>query len=167
MPLNLTAVTHGELCHGSRWEIADEDDLARKIALLALGQYRHVAAILAGIDKQNPATRAGAAAGAIALVTVPQGQESYHRDGWIFQAISWIAAHRGETGTVVRAPHTIAAHKGFDGMQVRLDADGAAATAVVIFEDKATTSPRPTIRGDVWKGISRLLKKSSGLAGEA
>jgi hypothetical protein len=64
MPLNLTAVTHGELCLGSRWEIAEEDDLARKIALLALGQYRHVAAIFAGIDKQDPATRADTAAGA-------------------------------------------------------------------------------------------------------
>ena len=28
--------------HGSRWVIADEDDLARKVAHIALGQSRHV-----------------------------------------------------------------------------------------------------------------------------
>ena len=158
MPLNLTAVSHGKVCHGSRWEIADEDDLAGKIALLALGQYRHVAAVLAGIDKKQAATRADTAAGAITLLTVPQSQEPYHRDGWIFQSISWIAAHQGQKGAVVRAPHAIAAHKGFDGMQLRLDADGETVTAVIIFEDKATTNPRPTIRGDVWKGIRALEK---------
>lgn len=156
MPLTLTPVTHGKLCHGSRWAIADEDDLARKVAYLALGQSRHVAAILAGIDKKAPATRADTAEAAIKLLTVPGGQDSYHRDGWIFQAISWIAAHRNEAGAVVRAPHAILAHKGFDGMQLRLNDAGEEVTAVVIFEDKATKNPRSTITGDVWTGIRAL-----------
>lgn len=156
MPLTLTPVTHGKLCHGSRWVVADEDDLARKVAHLALGQSRHVAAILANIDKKTPATRGDAAKGAIKLLTVPEGKDPYHRDGWIFQAISWIAAHRNDTGAVVRAPHAILAHKGFDGMQLRLDAAGEKITAVVIFEDKATVNPRSTITGDVWKGVKAL-----------
>ncbi len=156
MPLSLAPIVHGKLCHGSRWVIDDEDDLAEKVAFLALGQSRHVAAILAGIDKTAPATRADAARGAIKLMSVAKGKDSYHRDGWIFQAISWIAAHRGETGAVVRAPHAIHAHKGFDGMQLRFDSTGDAVTAVVIFEDKATINPRSTISGDVWKGIKAL-----------
>lgn len=156
MPLTLTPVSHGTLCHGSRWIIADEDDLASRVARLALGQARHVAAILAGIDKTPPATRADTAKGAIRLLTVPTGKPPYHRDGWVFQAISWIAAHRGETGAVIRAPHMIHAHKGFDGFQLKLDDVGQNITAVVVFEDKATENPRSTITGDVWKGIREL-----------
>lgn len=104
MPLTLTSVSHGRLCHGSRWGVADENDLAAKVAHLALGQARHVAGILSGIDKKAPATRADAAKGAIKLLTVESGKDSYHRDGWIFQAISWIAAHRHDAGAVVCAP---------------------------------------------------------------
>lgn len=156
MPLTLIPVYHGTLCYGSRWTIADESDLADKVARLALGQARHVAAILTGIDKRSPATRADAAAGAIKLLTVPKDKPPYHRDGWVFQAISWIAAHRAEAGAVIRAPHMIHAHKGFDGFQLKLDDYGKNITAVVIFEDKATENPRSTITGDVWGGIREL-----------
>ena len=156
MPLILTPVSHGTLCHGSRWSIDDEDDLSRRVAQLALGQARHVAAILSGIDKVPPVTRQDAAKGAIKLLTVPTGKPPYHRDGWVFQAISWIAAHRGQTGAVIRAPHMIHAHKGFDGFQLKLDNTGQNITAVVIFEDKATENPRSKITGDVWTGIREL-----------
>lgn len=156
MPLTLTPVAHGKLCHGNRWVIADENDLARKVAHLALGQSRHVAAILSKIDKKVPATRGDAAKAAIKILTVPEGKEPYHRDGWIFQAISWIAAYRNDAGAIVRAPHPILAHKGFDGMQLRLDVANEKVIAVVIFEDKATVNPRSTITGDVWEGIRAL-----------
>lgn len=156
MPLELTPIVHGKLCQGSRWKITDEDDLAARVAQLALGQSRHVAAILAGIDKKAPATRADTAEGAIKLLTVAEGKDPYHRDGWIFQAISWIAAYRGDAGAVVRAPHAIVAHKGFDGMQLKLDEHEEVVAAVVIFEDKATENPRKMITDDVWKGIRAL-----------
>lgn len=156
MPLRFIPICHGTLCHGSRWTIADEGDLAGKVARLALGQARHVAEILAGVDRRSPATRADTAAGAIKLLTVPKDKPPYHRDGWVFQAISWIAAHRAEAGAVIRAPHMIHAHKGFDGFQLKLDESGQNIIAVVIFEDKATENPRSTITGDVWKGIRDL-----------
>ena len=158
MPLTLTPIDHDDLCHGWRWEVADEADLARKVAMVALGQYRHVAQILAGIDKKPMPTRKEAAAAAIERLTVPAGGDAWHRDGWVFQTISWIAAHRTEKGVVARAPHAIPAHKGFDGMQLRLDKRGQSVTAVVIFEDKATDNPRKTVREDVWDGIRSLEK---------
>lgn len=43
-------------------------------------------------------------------------------------------------------------------MQLRLDKKGKSVIAVVIFEDKATESPRKTIRTDVWDGIRSLEK---------
>ncbi|WP_183627201.1 hypothetical protein [Novosphingobium sediminicola] len=156
MPLTLTPIDHEDLCHGWRWEIADETDLARKVAMVALGQYRHVAQILAGVDKKPMPTRSEAAAAAIERLTVPAGQDAWHRDGWVFQTISWIAALRSEVGVVARAPHAIPAHKGFDGMQLRLDTKGKSVTAIVIFEDKATDSPRATVREDVWGGVKAL-----------
>lgn len=156
VPLELTPVVHGNLCHGYRWKVANECDLAARVGQLALGQSRHVAAILSGIDKKAPTTRVEAANEAIKLLTVAQGKDPYHRDGWVFQAISWIAAYRGDAGAVVRAPHAIVAHKGFDGMQLKLDEHGEAVTAVVIFEDKATENPRKMITNDVWKGIRAL-----------
>lgn len=124
--------------------------------MVALGQYRHVAQILAGVDKKLLPTRKDTAAAAIKRLTVPDDSDPWHRDGWVFQTISWIAAHRTERGVVARAPHPIEAHKGFDGMQLRLDKQGKFVTAVVIFEDKASESPRRTIRTDVWDGIRAL-----------
>lgn len=156
MSLTLTQIAHDTLCHGSRWIITDENDLASKVAYLALGQARHISIILAGIDKKPPSTRPDTAKEAIKLLTVPAGKDPYHRDGWIFQAISWIAAHRANKGNIVRAPHAILAHKGFDGMQLQLDQANENVIAVVIFEDKATVNPRSTIISDVWKGIRSL-----------
>jgi len=158
VPLTLTPIDHLGVCSGWRWEVADELDLARKVAMVALGQYRHVARILAGINRTAAPTRADTAAKAIEHLTVGADGDPSHRDGWVFQTISWIAAHRSETGIVARAPHAILAHKGFDGMQLRLDAEGSSVTAVVIFEDKATIHPRRTIRNDVWSGIRKLEK---------
>ena len=156
MPLTLTPIDHDDLCHGWRWEVEDEADLASKVAMVALGQYRHVAQILAGVDKKALPTREKTAAEAIKRFTVSEDEDPWHRDGWIFQTISWIAAHRTEKGIVARAPHAIPADKGFDGMQLRLDTNGKAVIAVVIFEDKATDNPRKTVRTDVWNGIRAL-----------
>jgi hypothetical protein len=155
MSITLTPFEHGELCHGSTWTVEDEDVLADQIARIALGQSRHVQKILAGANLGPTPTTANAAAGAITLLTVT-GEDPWHRDGWIFQAMSWIAANRATPGGIIRSPHMILAHKGFDGLQLELDRDTGAVVAAVIFEDKATDNPRDTIRDDVWPEFSKL-----------
>src|SRR3546814_14149736 len=82
MTLTLTAIDHDELCHGWSWKIVDEDVLAESVARVALGQYRHVARILAGADVAGPATTADHIAGATKFLTVEAGKEPWHRDGW-------------------------------------------------------------------------------------
>lgn len=156
MSLSLTQVDHGDLCHGWSWVIEDVDSLAAQVARVALGQFRHVSKILAGIEGIKPATTNDHAADAIELLTVEEGEDPWHRDGWIFQTISWIAAHQNSQGAVTRPPHIIKAHKGFDGLQLELSKDGKTIASVVIFEDKATDNPRDTIRDDVWPGIAKL-----------
>jgi hypothetical protein len=68
----------------------------------------------------------------------------------MFQVMSWIAAHRASPGGLIRSPQMRVADKGFDGLQLELDVSEKKVSAVVIFEDKATTSPRPTIQARVW-----------------
>lgn len=156
MTLTLTQIDHKGLCHGWGWTIEDEDALAERIARVALGQYRHVAKILAGAGVVGPSASADHAAAAIHLLTVNPGEDPWHRDGWIFQTISWIAAHQHGHGTATRPPHILKAHKGFDGMQLELSNDGKSIIAVIVFEDKATDNARSTIRDDVWPGIAAL-----------
>lgn len=158
MALTLTQIDHGDLCHGWSWTIADEDGLAEQVARIALGQYRHVARILADANVAGPKTNAEQAKAAIEQLTVGAGKDPWDRDGWLFQAISWIAALNGPAASMTRPPHIRKSDKGFDGMQLQLREDGHGVTAVVIFEDKATDNARDTIREDVWAGIVKLEK---------
>lgn len=154
MPLTLNGIVVPNLCQGSEWAIADDALLAEYVARIAVGQCRHVARIPASQDASAASVDQAAKADAITLLTVNAGEEPWHRDGWLFQAISWIAAYSAE-GVAIRAPHLIKAHKGFDGLKLELN-DVGAVTPVTIFEDKATDNPRKTIREDVWPGIERL-----------
>src|SRR3546814_20197155 len=92
MTLTLTAIDHDELCHGWSWKIVDEDVLAESVARVALGQYRHVARILAGADVAGPATTADHLAGATKFLTVEAGKDPWPRRCRLFQAIFWISA---------------------------------------------------------------------------
>ena len=150
----LNKVTAPDLCEGSEWVVVDQDALAEQVARIAVGQYRHVSKILLGAEASVAKVSQAAKKDAIALLSLKPDEKPWHRDGWMFQAISWIAAHN-DSGVAIRAPHLIKAHKGFDGLKLELNAAGEV-TAVVVFEDKATENPRATIRDDVWPGIARL-----------
>jgi hypothetical protein len=156
MTILLTPFTHEPLCHGNTWKVQDEDQLAEQIASVALGQARHVQRILAGALLAPAPTTKNAANNAITLLTAKEGQDPWHRDGWLFQVISWIAANLASPNAVIRSPHMILAHKGFDGLQLDLDSITGAVTSVIIFEDKATDNPRETIRKDVWGDFQEL-----------
>ncbi|PWE50767.1 hypothetical protein DEM26_07680 [Thioclava sp. NG1] len=156
MTLTIIPIEHRKLCHGWAWAVDDEDVLAERVARIVLGQYRHVAKILSGAGVPGPVANAEQARAAIRQLTLADGEDPWHRDGWMFQAISWIAAHQRPSASLTRMPHIRKAEKGFDGMQLELDEDGTEVIAVVIFEDKATDRPRDTIRDDVWPGIAAL-----------
>ncbi|ACB97310.1 hypothetical protein [Beijerinckia indica] len=158
MTLTLVPIDHGELCHGWTWNINDEDMLAERVARIVLGQYRHVAKILSGAGVPGPVANTEQANAAIKQLTLAEGDDPWHRDGWLFQAISWIAAHQQPSASLTRMPHIRKADKGFDGIQLELNEAGTAVIAVVVFEDKATDKARDTIRDDVWPGIVALEK---------
>lgn len=103
---------------------------------------------------EAPRTSKDHAADAKRKMEVSANGDPWHRDGWIFQVISWVAALQVQSAqTATASPHIFKAHKGFDGLQLELGTDQKSIIAVVIFEDKATTDPRKTIREDVWPAI--------------
>ena len=156
MTITLTAVDHEDLCHGWSWAITDEAALAASVARVALGQAKHVIRVLDGLAEKPITTTTDHVADALAKLA-PDADGSFHKcDGWLHQTISWIAAQQNRNDAILRLPHIRKADHGFDGLQIELSTDKAKVTTVVIFEDKATTNPRDTIREDVWPGIVAL-----------
>lgn len=132
---------------GCTWSVPSKQQLANAVAVVAVGQAMHLAKILhyGGLGPK-PSSKASVKA-AIGLLT--PGKEVYHRDGWMFQVMSWLAAQLSTPGGLMNPPQMIHAHKGLDGLQIVLDAANAV-TAVIIFEDKATENPRSTVTQKVW-----------------
>jgi hypothetical protein len=156
MTIVLTSFAEGTLCQGCAWTVANQLELAERIAFVALGQSRHAAKILSGIQAIPPSTTESARAASIKLLTVAPGTDPWHRDGWLFQTMSWLAALQANPSAIIRAPHMILAHKGFDGLQLELDVASGGVSAAIIFEDKATDNPRQTIKREVWPEFQSL-----------
>ena len=156
MPIQLTAISHDNLLHGYTWQVTNEQLLAEFIAHVALGQARHVRKILLAIDDAFPLPEDDVKDTAIDMLTVATGTEPWHRDGWMFQVMSWLAATKVSPNSIIAAPQMIKAQKGFDGLQLDFDSSTGLISAVVIFEDKATDNPRGTIQGQVWPDFERM-----------
>lgn len=158
MPITLTPFA-GEDCYfGNAWQVTDEDELARQIAVIALGYSHHIQKILQGTGVYGADYPADGRNSAIQLLTV-NGVDPSHRDGWLFQAMSWIAAIQANPKAKLAAPHMQHADKGFDGLQIEIDNETSRVTCAVVFEDKATTNPRKTITREdkgVWKEFRDL-----------
>jgi len=149
MPIKLTPININPLIHGYTWEITNEQMLAEQIARVALGQARHVEKILNATAGATPVLIDGALSAAAAMLTVAPGADPWHRDGWMFQIMSWVAAHKAGKMSLINTPQMILAQKGFDGLEIQFNSDGSI-NAAIIFEDKATDKPRETIRKLVW-----------------
>lgn len=81
----------------------------------------------------------------------------WHRDGLLFQHISWIAAWLTIPGGCITSPHVRQADKGFDGFIIELDATREEVKRIIICEDKASEKPRTLIRDKVWAEINSIL----------
>ncbi|CAN7724433.1 hypothetical protein [Mesorhizobium caraganae] len=150
MPITFTAISNKDDWAGSSWTIAKDDELAELIAKIALGQSRYVRRVLKETGFPAPDPKETELSGAIKLLTATDPKTPWHRDGWMFQVISWIAAHLQHPGDLIAPPHMIHAHKGFDGIQVRIDEKTHQVTSVVICEEKATENARKMVRDRIW-----------------
>ena len=121
------------------------------LARVAVGQSAAVEKILHETGCASPDLPTSGLKGARRLLTVPTGASPAHRDGWMFQVISWVASHlqvqQADQKAFIQPPHLIHAQKGQDGLLIEYaDSDVA---RVVICEDKATRKPRAQIRDRV------------------
>jgi hypothetical protein len=132
-----------------RWEPRDHETLARAIADLALGQSAHVERLLRSTDAWRSVPANYAIDAAIKSLSVAPSKDPWHRDGWVFQLISWIAAVEESDG-LTRTPQMDQASKGFDGLQLEFAPGTEYVERAIVFEDKATDSPRDTVRDKVW-----------------
>ena len=87
MPILITPVAEKDCWSGSTWTIEDEDELAELIARVAIGQSRIVKQILMTTGDLSTSYPKGSLEGARNLLTVETGDETYHRDGWVFSGL--------------------------------------------------------------------------------
>lgn len=153
---------------GRRWESLDNEQLAAMVAQLALGQWRHVEGLLRSESGAGSVGPSYAINQAIRSLTVESGRDPWHRDGWVFQFISWIVAVESRKGDPARAPQMDQASKGFDGLQLVLNRNGSSVKGIIIFEDKASESPRDKVRDEVWPSFREMEagERDAALASE-
>lgn len=155
--ISLLQLDHPPLCSGYTWRIDDPEFLAARVAELLLGYHFHVVDVLNGTAGKGFARpRMANVQHKLDLLELTTGSETerWHRDGWVFQMISWVAAQREADGEVlIRAPQCRPADKGLDGLLVELSVPSGTAATVVVCEDKATKNPRGMIRDKVWPEI--------------
>lgn len=148
MVISITPAGEKDCWSGSTWTVDSEDALANLIARVAIGQARVVERVLHATDALQPGYPTGGFEGARDLLSVEAGKDPYHRDGWVFQVIAWIAAHRQDENALIRAPQMIKADKGLDGLIIEFDDEDIA--WVIICEEKATENPRQKVQSAVW-----------------
>lgn len=170
MPISITNFPPHPEWEGCEWTIPQVDLLAQWIAWVAVGQSVHVANILHLVGARPKPTDNDAVKEAINLLT-QAGTSPDHRDGWMFQVMSWLAAHCQTPNALIAAPHMIHAEKGLDGLEIILDSSSAV-VATVIFEDKATVNARSTVRDKVWPefkefesgaAVARMSQAAAGI----
>ncbi|AMN55872.1 hypothetical protein ACP90_13025 [Labrenzia sp. CP4] len=145
-------------CTGERWQVQDSDQLARLIAIIAMGQAAQASHILSELIPAKPAfTIPELKAEAKIRLTVQEekqtprtGYPCWQRDGFIFEAISWIAARQthGETA-YMKDPHVSATSQGLDGLMLELSSDKTQIDRTTVFEDKCSDDPVATFKNKV------------------
>jgi hypothetical protein len=155
--LEIEAVDVDEHCTGSRWLAADPDRLAHIIAIIAMGQAAHAARIISELLPSEPAIDHEAlridAKRRLSIrgkAASERDASRWQRDGLIFEAISWVAAHEATCGkALLKDPHLSSTTQGLDGLMIELDDSGSAVLRATIFEDKCSDNPRTMFRDGI------------------
>ncbi|MCC8978562.1 hypothetical protein H8A92_06875 [Bradyrhizobium sp. 10BB] len=151
LPLSIQTVSIDAQCVGDRWTVYDETGLAKLLAIIAMGQAAYAAYILRELLPASPAfSDTDLRQEARVRMTVQEdgkaprtGYPLWQRDGFIFEAISWIAARQVYGKDVLlKDPHVSATSQGLDGLMIELAHDKSKVAMTTIFEDKCTDNPR-------------------------
>jgi hypothetical protein len=179
MPIEITSSANEPICTLSQWAVGHEPAFIEAIAWLYVQRQSHATAVIkklnpgitnfvgkeidnaidalryrtadiaADLQSADPEIKAKAAKKLVARVS--------HRDGLLFQHISWLAARIQYPEAEATAPHVRVADKGFDGFLIERPTGTSAIARVILCEDKASTNPRPIVTGQVWPEILAIL----------
>lgn len=180
MPFSLTSYPTSE-CELTEWAIltGSRDQLVTALAHLYLRQEQNALRVINTLPTRLRARTRSVAPNVIAKLTAPKlsdldtlrdGDEKqkksaqyridtsiWHRDGLLFQHLSWIVALKSHPNGYMTSPHVRNADKGFDGFIIEFDEEHRIVERVVLCEDKATENPRSMITQSVWKEIRLIL----------
>lgn len=161
MPLNV--IDHPALpeCVGRQWSVVDEDQLAVLVAKVLIGRAHHVERILQGAQQQAVGVpNAQRTALQLLLLTTNEAIIS-HRDGLLFEIISWIVAViTSATNEVISMPHLKSTQQGLDTIKVGFDQQSRTLTQATIYEQKCTVRPRDRFRDEVLPAFQAWVSHS-------
>lgn len=132
-------------CLGSVWTVADADALAEVCAQILIGRALHAAMILDGAHPAGtPPIVSAALKEKLRLELHPQTDPKvWHRDGLLFEIISWVAARLTATvNDAISDPHLKATNQGTDCVKVTIDPVARTLTRATVYEYKCTTNWR-------------------------
>jgi hypothetical protein len=135
-----------------------------------MGQALHAAKIIEDLAPASPAITAASLTQASKQQLQISGATDDHkkssrwrRDGFLFEAIAWIAARQaGTPRTYLKDPHIKSTTQGIDGLMIEMDPAGPEVSRATIFEDKCSENPRDIFRDDVMKAFGDHHKNLRG-----
>ena len=157
-PLVTEACAIDDDCDGERWQVHDDEQLARLIAIIAMGQAAQASHILSELQPATPAfTTPQLIAETRIRLTVQEkkqnpriGYPRWQRDGFMFEAISWLAARQSHgKQAFLKDPHISSTSQGLDGLMLELSSSKAEIERTTVFEDKCTDDPVSTFKNKV------------------
>ena len=180
MPISLKPFAT-KSCEFTEWsiDVSERERLVGVLAYLYLRQEENAIRIISALSPKKVTSRGKVAANVIRKLTAPNPQDLkdlassdedvqkkagdriktsiYHRDGLLFQHISWIVAKKASPHGIMTSPHVRNADKGFDGFVMELDEFREAIETIILCEDKASEAPRNLITQSVWPEIEAIV----------
>ena len=157
VPLNIINENIDMVCDCERWDVSSEDQLARIISIVAMGQALHAAEIVRTLIPADPAFESinsfNAARDQLQIHGTTDEQRNtsrWHRDGFIFEVISWVAIQKTASAkSLMKTPHVKATTQGLDGLLLEVTSSPPEIQRATICEDKCSENPRETFRDKV------------------
>lgn len=179
MPLTIASSSE-DICYTlSHWTVANDVSFIEALAWLYVQKHAHAVAVIRelepgaatfiGKEIENAIAVLGYKISDLAAALASANEDVKmkarralatrvaHRDGLLFQHISWLAARLQFPTAEATAPHVRQADKGFDGFLLEHDTEGAGLSKVILCEDKASTDPRALVTSQIWPEIRAIL----------
>src|SRR5262249_8679108 len=162
MPLQLPDFPAKPECGGKQWGGIDGEHLPPLFVLVLIGRAKHAESVLAGTQRVVTLVPNALKEQLRRQLQTPSGTATYHRDGLLFEIISWIAARLAAAPNEgISTPHLKSTQQGLDTIKIGFDPVARNVARVVVYEQKCTEHPRDRFRDEViaafheWKSHER------------